>query len=197
MVSKGSDKRVPFRREREGRTDYRYRIDLLRSGKPRLIARISLRHIRAQVATPASEGDKIFASAYSKELSNFGWKGYTANTSAAYLVGLLCGYRAKQEGIGEGILDINRHVSSPEAKVFAVLKGALEAGLMVPHDEDVLPSDARCRGEHISNYAQELKSNEEEYQSQFASYLEKDIQPEDLPEHFKQVEEAIKEKYGE
>lgn len=198
MTSKGPHRRVAYRRKREGKTDYYYRRGLLRSGKPRLISRISNCHVRAQIASSTMEGDEIIVSAFSKELSKWDWKGYTANTSAAYLVGLLCGCRAKEEGIKESVLDIDRFVASPQARVFGVLKGALVAGLDIPHEERILPSDARCRGEHISNYAQELKSDDEEkYQSQFGGYLESELQPEKLPEHFKETEEAIKAQYGE
>ena len=38
-----------YRRKREGKTDYRKRLRLLLSGKPRLVIRRSLRDISAQV----------------------------------------------------------------------------------------------------------------------------------------------------
>ncbi len=195
-MAKGSHRTVQYRRDREGKTDYHYRRRLLKSGKPRLVSRISGRHVRAQVVSPSPEGDEILASSFSKELSDFGWKAYTGNTPAAYLVGLLCGYRAKEEGIDECVLDIDKFVASPQAKVFAVLRGALDAGLHVPYGEGVLPTEERCRGEHIADYAEDLKSSEE-YESQFSNYLENDLQPENLPEHFKEVKEAIETQHGE
>lgn len=198
MSREESRRSIPYRRKREGKTDYRYRAKLLQSREARLVARISLDHVRAQVAIPTSDGDQILASAFSKELSKWDWKGNTANTPAAYLVGLVCGHRATKEAdVDSCVLDIDRYVPSPQAKVFSVLKGALDGGLDIPHGEGVLPSEERCRGEHISDYAEMLKSNEEEYQSQFSSYLERDLPPEDLPEHFKQVKKAIKTQYGE
>lgn len=197
MPQFGPRRRVKYRREREGKTDYSYRIELLRSGKPRLIGRISLRHVRAHMTSTGERGDETLASAFSKELSEWGWKGYTANIPAAYLVGLLCGFRAMESGIGEGVLDIDNYVPSPQAKIFAVLRGSLDAGLDIPHGEEVLPSEDRCRGVHISEYAQKLKSNKERYQSQFSNYLEKGLNPEDLPEHFMQVKEKIIAQYGE
>ncbi|KXB06581.1 50S ribosomal protein L18 [candidate division MSBL1 archaeon SCGC-AAA382C18] len=191
---KGPHKTVQYRRDREGKTDYHYRRRMLKSGKPRLIARISLKHVRTQVADPDPEGDEILASAFSKELSELGWKANTSNTSSAYLVGLLCGYRALEVGVKECVLDIDKFVASPQAKIFAVLKGALDAGLSISHDEDVLPSEERIRGEHISNYAEDLEG--EKYESQFSNYLENDLEPEDLPEHFKEVKEAIQTQCG-
>jgi len=195
MVKYGPHRRVLYRREREGRTDYDYRRGLLRSGKPRLVARISLKHVRAQVVRAKEEGDEILTSAFSKELSEWDWKGYTSNTPSAYLVGLLCGFRALEEGVEECVLDIDRFVASPQARVFAVLKGAVDAGLGVPHNEKVLPDDRRCSGEHIADYGEQLDG--EEYEEQFAKYLEKDLEPENLPEHFNEVKDAIRKQYGE
>ncbi|MFW5912497.1 MAG: 50S ribosomal protein L18 [Candidatus Hadarchaeota archaeon] len=197
MARKGSHRVIHHRRKREGKTDYHYRRRLLKSEKPRLVARISLEHVRAQLVEPGEEGDIVLVSAFSKELSDFGYMGYRANTPAAYLSGYLCGLRAVDEGVEEAVLDLDRFVSSPQARIFAVLKGALDAGLKVPHGEDVLPTDERCRGEHISEYAEVLKSDEEKYNSQFSRYLEKGLSPEDFPEHFKQVKDSIKERYGE
>lgn len=197
MVKHGPHRTVPYKRKREAKTDYRHRRKLLRSGKPRLVVRVSLRHVRAQVITSEIDGDRTLASAFSKELSEWDWKGYTANTPAAYLVGFVCGHRAKEVGVEECVLDMDKYVPSSQAKVFAVLKGALDAGLYIPHDEEVLPTEERFTGEHISNYAQELMSDEEEYQSQFSDYLDRDLAPEDLPEHFKRVKRAIKTQYGE
>lgn len=194
----GSHRTVQHRRKREGKTDYLYRKGLLKSGKPRVVARLSIKNVIAQVAEPGSDGDEIIVSASSKELSDWGWEGYNGNTSAAYLVGFLCGFRALEEGVEEGVLDIDNFVSSPGAKVFAVLKGAVDAGMNIPHEDRVLPSEERCAGEHISEYAEKLSSEEEEkYKSQFSSYLENDLPPEELPEHFKEVKESIKTQYGE
>lgn len=198
MSDGGSHRRVRYRRERDGKTDYRYRARLLQSGKPRLVARISLQHVRAQIVVPGSDGDDILASAFSKELSDWDWEGNTSNIPAAYLVGFLCGLRAKDEGVDSCVMDIGRFVPESQAKIFAVLKGATDAGLEIPHKEEILPSDERCRGEHIADYADILKSEgEDEYLSQFSGYEEKDIDPEEIPEHFKQVKEAIKTKHGE
>lgn len=187
---------VRYRRRREGRTDYRQRIKLIRSRRPRLVVRSSLKHIRAQVVFADSAGDRTVASAFSKELLQFGWKGYTGNLPAAYLTGLLCGYRAEESGVDECVLDIGRHVNTPRTKVFATLKGALDAGLAIPHKEEVLPPDERVRGEHIARYANELKSKNKAYRRQFARYLENDLHPENLPDRFERVKHAIVEKYG-
>ncbi|MFB6216364.1 MAG: 50S ribosomal protein L18, partial [Candidatus Aenigmatarchaeota archaeon] len=128
-----SRKSVPYRREREGKTDYRRRMKLLRSGKPRFVTRISLKHVRCQIAVSGPDGDEVQTSAFSKELRDWGWKGNTSNTPAAYLVGFLCGYRGINDGIEEGVLDIDRFEPSPQAKVFAILKGVTDSGVYIPH----------------------------------------------------------------
>jgi large subunit ribosomal protein L18 len=188
--------RVGFKRKREGKTDYRQRIRLLRSEKPRLVPRVSLKHISAQVIQAAPAGDLTLASAHSKELEKLGWKGHTANLPAAYLVGLLCGYRALKTGVTECVLDLGMHSPVPQAKVFAALKGALDAGLKVPCREEVLPSPERIRGEHIAQFATTLKSDEGAYRARFSFYLKRGLEPEQLPAHFNQIKQAIIAQYG-
>ena len=184
--------KVQFRRKRGGKTDYKHRLKLLRSGRPRLVTRISLKHIIAQFVRATPSGDLILASAHSKELEKLGWKGYTANTPAAYLVGLLCGYRALKAGMKECTLDLGRYNPVSQAKIFAVLKGALDAGLQIPHGEVVLPSDERIRGEHIAQYAAKLKEkNEKEYRARFSAYFQRGLAPEQIPQHFNETKRVI------
>lgn len=193
----GPHETVKYRRKREGKTDYRRRIRLLHSGKPRLVIRPSLKNVRVQVIQAKVNGDQTLASAFTKELSGLGWKAHTSNIPSAYLVGLLCGFRAKKAGIKECVLDIDRYVPVPESKIFAVVKGALDAGIMVPHEEGVIPSEERIQGQHIAQYAENLKSNDEAYQNQFSRYLRNDLPPEELPDHFNQIKQAIITQYGE
>jgi large subunit ribosomal protein L18 len=186
-MAKGSNYYVPFRRRREGKTDYRERKALILSGKPRLVVRPSLKNVIAQVIVAEPEGDQVIVSAQSRELKNFGWKAPRGNIPAAYLTGLLCGLKAKSSGIEEAILDIGLHSPSKGAKVFAVLKGVLDAGVDVPHSEEKLPDEKRISGEHIAEYAKILASNAEEYQSKFSQYLKNEVPPENLAKHLAQV----------
>jgi len=95
-MATGPRYRVPFRRRREGKTDYRQRLHLLISKQPRIVARSSLRHMRLQLATPKPEGDNTWVHADSSELEKYGYTGSTGNTPAAYLTGLLSGIRPRQ-----------------------------------------------------------------------------------------------------
>jgi large subunit ribosomal protein L18 len=107
------------------------------------------------------------------------------------LAGFLCGQRAKAKGVTEAVLDIGLHSPSKGGRVFAALKGVLDAGIEVPHSEEKLPEEERIEGKHIAKYAENLAANPEQYQSKFSKYLEQKISPEDLPKHFQKVKTEI------
>ncbi|MEM2994719.1 MAG: 50S ribosomal protein L18 [Candidatus Bathyarchaeia archaeon] len=191
-MAKNSRYCVPFRRRRKGKTDYRRRKALVLSGKPRLVARSTLKNVIAQIIVAKPSGDEVLASAHSRELTKtYGWKASRKNLPAAYLTGLLCGLKAASKGVKEAILDIGLHSPSKGARVFAVLKGVLDAGIDIPHSEEKLPDEKRIKGEHIAEYAKTLASNPEAYQSRFSQYLKHEIQPEDIPKHFAKVKAEI------
>ncbi|WP_292459457.1 50S ribosomal protein L18 [Methanothermococcus sp.] len=184
--------RVPFRRRREGKTNYRLRLKLLLSKKPRLVARKSLNNMIAQLVAYDEKGDKILVSAHSRELVKMGYKGHCGNIPAAYLTGLLLGKKALKEGYDEAVLDLGLQSATKGAAVFAILKGAVDAGMNIPHSEDILPEDERVNGSHVKEYAELLKEEDEEkYKKQFSKYLEKGLNPEDLPEHFEEIKEKV------
>ncbi len=189
--------RVPWRRRREGKTNYYKRLKLIKSGKPRMVVRKTLNYIIVQFAEARIEGDRMIAVAHSRELvKKYGWKGGTKNTAAAYLTGLLAGYRARLAGVEEAVLDIGLNDPVPGARVFAALKGALDAGIRIPHSEEILPSEERIRGEHIAEWAEDLAKNDpERYRRQFSRYLERGLKPEELPAHFQEVAERIRREY--
>ena len=179
-MASGPRYNVPMRRRREGVTDYHQRLRLLKSGKPRLVVRVSNHHVRVQLATLSPDGDETVASAYSKELGGFGWEASTSNTPAAYLTGFLAGRRAVAAGLDEAVLDIGLNTASPGSKVFAAQQGAIDAGLEIPHNASVFPDWERVRGEPIAAYAAD---HPDEFGDGF------DVT--DLPEHFDEVLEAI------
>ena len=193
MTAKGPRYRVPFRRRREGKTDYRARKALILSKLPRIVARGSLKHMIVQVVKAKTEGDEVLTSTHSKELiKKFGWKGSCGNIPAAYLTGFLCGLKALEKGIKKAILDIGLRTPSRGSRVFAVLKGLIDAGVEIPHGEEKLPDESRISGEHVANYAKQLATeNPEEYKKRFSQYLANRLKPEKLPEHFLKVKEKI------
>jgi len=141
---------VKPRRHREGRTDYRKRLRLLKSRKMRIVVRKSLKNISVQFVEYNQEGDKIIISTLSSELvKKYNWKYSVSSTPAAYLTGLLAGKKAVDKGIKEGILDIGRYRPSNGNKLFATLKGVVDAGIQCPHDKEIIPSEDRILGKHI------------------------------------------------
>ncbi len=142
-------KQLSFRRKREGKTDYKKRLRLLSSGKARMVIRKSNKNILIQLIQLSVEGDKVMVSAHSNELRKFGWKGAKRNIPAAYLTGLLFGMKAKKSKIGEAILDTGMAVMIKGSLLYASLKGALDAGLQVPHSDGIFPSEDRICGKHI------------------------------------------------
>jgi len=196
-VARGPTYRVPWRRRREGKTNYYKRVKLIKSGKPRLVVRRTLNYIIAQVVEARIEGDRVIAAAHSRELFKlYGWRGGGKSTCAAYLTGLLAGYRAILKGVREAVLDIGLATPSRGSRVFAALKGALDAGLKIPHSPEVLPSDERVRCEHIARWAEELvESNPEFYKRQFSRYIARGLDPRELPSHFNEVLARIKAEY--
>ena len=137
--------RVPFRRRRDGLTNYRYRDKLLRSGLHRAVVRKSLKSISVQFVEFDPAGDRVVASANALELKKLGWQGSTSNTSAAYFAGLLAGTRAKEKKIGKAVLDIGLQTPSKGSRVFSALKGIIDAGIDVPHGPEILPKDERIK----------------------------------------------------
>ncbi|MFB6266030.1 MAG: 50S ribosomal protein L18 [Halodesulfurarchaeum sp.] len=182
-MATGPRYKVPMRRRREVRTDYHQRLRLLKSGKPRLVARKSNRHVRAQLVTTGPAGDETVASAHSGDLAEYGWEAPTGNLPAAYLTGFLAGTRALDAGLEEAVLDIGLNTATPGSKVFAVQEGAIDAGLDIPHNESVFADWERTRGEHIAAYAEQR--DEPLYGGDFDATT--------LPEHFDTVLEALQE----
>lgn len=150
-MKKGPRYHVKPRRYRERKTDYRLRLKLLRGKKPRIVVRKSLKATRVQFVEYNPQGDKILVSAISNELiKEYGWKYSVATTPAAYLTGLLAGKRAKDNGIKQGVLDIGLYDPIIGSKVFAALKGILDAGVECPHDAEILPKEDRIHGTHLN-----------------------------------------------
>jgi large subunit ribosomal protein L18 len=171
---------VPMRRRREARTDYHQRLRLLKSGKPRLVARKSNSQVRAQLVTTGPQGDTTAASAASNDLAEFGWEAPTGNVPAAYLTGLLAGRRALAAGVETAVLDIGLNTPTPGSKVFAVQEGAIDAGLEIPHNDEVLAEWSRTRGEHIAEYAEQQDGL---YGGEFDATA--------LPEHFDEIRDRL------
>ncbi len=103
-------------------------------------------------------------------------------------------------------LDVGLARTSTGAKVFAALKGALDGGLDIPHntkcfagyDKDAKKFDAELHSQYImggiiGEYAAELQEEEpEKYARQFKSYIDAEIDPEEMELMYKSVHAAIR-----
>ena len=136
---------LSYKRKRQGKTDYKKRLALLKSNKLRFVIRKSLRNILVQIIKYEPDGDKILISTHSNQLKKFGWKSHTGNKQSAYLTGLLCGTKAKKQNINEAILDIGLKPSIKNSVCYAAVKGALDAGLKIPVSEEILPKEIKSK----------------------------------------------------
>lgn len=160
---------VKFRRRREGRTDYKKRLALVKSKKLRLVVRKTNSKIVAQAIKFDPKGDITLAIAESRDLKKFGWHG-TNNTPSAYLVGYLIG---KKLGKKECVLDIGRKHPSHGNVLFAALKGAVDAGVNIPYNAEAVPGEERINGKVLDAYATKLG---EKAKIIFSQYIKEGMQ---------------------
>ena len=186
-----------------------------------------------QIVHATIAGDVCDAVAYSTELPAFGLSIGLCNYAAAYCTGLLLArrvlakynladtYEGNTEDVGKDYsveqaadgprpfrcyLDVGLARTSTGAKIFGALKGALDGGLDIPHNEkrfagydkddkklDVETHAQYILGGIIGEYAAELQEEEpEKYARQFKSYLDEGVDPEELEDLYKEVHGKIR-----
>ena len=81
------------RRRRENKTDYKLRMNLLKSGKNRIVIRKTNKYFIVQVVESRESQDKVLVGVSSKDLLKNGWdkefSGSLKSLPAGYLTGLL------------------------------------------------------------------------------------------------------------
>tara|TARA_Y100000310_G_scaffold342571_1_gene446366 strand:- start:271 stop:768 length:498 start_codon:yes stop_codon:yes gene_type:complete len=142
---------LPYKRKRTGKTNYKKRLNLLKSRKLRLVVRKALKNILLQIVEYNPDGDKILVSTHSSSLKKYGWDKHKGNTSAAYLTGLLCGKLAKEKKIEEVILDLGLYRSVKGSVQYASVKGVIDSGIKLLCSNKILPSEERISGKDISD----------------------------------------------
>jgi large subunit ribosomal protein L18 len=139
---KGVNKTIR-RRRYECKTDYRGRLALIKSEKPRLVIRKTNRYIIAQLVVTNVAQDKVIASVISKDLIAKGWPeakaGSLKSRAAAYLTGLMLGNKVKAK-YKEAIVDFGMNRNIKKSRIYAAVKGFIDSGMKVPCSEDVLPT---------------------------------------------------------
>jgi len=201
--------------------------------KYRLIVRFTNKDIVAQIASSKIIGDHILAAAYGHELPNYGVKVGLTNYSAGYCTGLLLArrlltklkladayqgqtnvdgedYNVEEKGDGprpfRANLDIGLARTTTGGKIFSVLKGAIDGGILVPHgvnrfagyDTEKKALDAKILrkyifGGHVSEYMALLQDEDAEaYKRQFADFLKNGIDAENIEAMYKKAHAAIR-----
>ena len=190
-MKKGKIFTVLFRRKRQGRTYYKKRLKILLANRYRIVVRKSLRNLQASIIRYDAKGDNVLFTISSKTLSKYGWKGDNGNLPSAYLVGLIAGKKAIEKGIKDAVLDLGFNNSVKGSRLYAALAGAIDAGLKIPFNPEILPAKERISGDHIAKYAQILKNNKLNYEKQFSDYIKRGLDPEDIVKHFNEIKGKI------
>jgi len=164
---------VPYRRKLSGRTNYRKRLKMLVSGSPRLIVRKTNKNIIVQVAVYSENGDNVIATTNSTELKKLGWNNATGNLPASYLTGLLAGKKAISKKMTSAIVDLGLQTPAKGTRLFAAVKGAIDAGLKIPCSEDAFPTEDRIKGKHIAGFNKKASGIEKSFEDVKNSILKK------------------------
>jgi large subunit ribosomal protein L18 len=142
------------RRRFEAKTDYRSRLELLKSEKPRVVIRKTNKYIIVQIVQTDIAQDKVICGTTSKILLSKGWPSELAGSlkglGAAYLTGFLVGKSALKLGIKEAILDAGMHINVKNSRIYSALKGIVDSGLKIPHSDEVIPEMESIKNEKIA-----------------------------------------------
>jgi len=203
--------------------------------KYRLVVRFTSTDIIVQIVYATVQSDRVLSAAYAHELKQerYGIKAGNHNYAGAYATGLLAARRVlkklnldsvytgnpKTDGTYylvkdvEGqrrpflvLLDVGLARTSTGAKIFAVLKGAVDGGLEIPHkpkrfagyNSDTRKFDPKILrkyifGGHVAEYMKLLQSEDQEkYQKQFSDYIKNQIGPDDIEKMWSKAHAAIR-----
>ncbi len=182
---------VPFRRKREGKTNYDRRIKLLKSNQIRLLVSYGSKDIRAQAIKFNLKGDEVLADANAKSLKGFGWDFSCSNLPASYLFGYYFGKLLIEKGISNVIFDTGVVTPKSGGKYYSFAKGIIDSKVSMNINPDIFPSDERIKGTHIEGYAKTLKENGL-YDKRYSAHLKLKADAEKIKEAFDKVLEKIK-----
>jgi large subunit ribosomal protein L5e len=202
--------------------------------KYRMIVRFTNKDIICQIAYARIEGDVIVGAAYSHELPRYGVKVGLTNYAAAYCTGLLLGrrilekfkldtvYQGQTEVTGEQFqvesvdgqpgafrcfLDVGLARTTTGARIFGALKGAVDAGLDIPHGVKRFPGyDSESKefhadvhrkhilGQHIADYMRLLQQDDDDaFKKQFSAFVKNGITADVVEDMYKKAHVAIRE----
>jgi len=136
-----------YKRRVHKKTNYNKRLGLLKSGKPRLVARLSNMFINLQYVLHSDNNEISKINLISKTIKKYGWEGSCKSIPACYLTGYLFGKTVAKEKLSKDLIfDIGLHKSQNGGRLFGALKGAVDAGLTLNVNEEIYPSQERIEG---------------------------------------------------
>ena len=145
---------IAHRRKREQRTSYHKRLRTLMSHQLRFVVRLTNQKIIVQLIRFVPQGDQCVLGIDSFQLKKLGWTTSCKNIPAAYATGFLFGRNALKKGLTEAVLDTGLKTGHKTGRIYAVLRGAVDAGLKIPYgDESIFPSADRLQGKHLKSTA--------------------------------------------
>ncbi|MEX2017371.1 MAG: 50S ribosomal protein L18 [Candidatus Pacearchaeota archaeon] len=156
-------KKVDKRRRREGKTDYKKRINLLKGESPRIILRKTNRYLITQYVKSIEAQDKIEIGLNSSALLEYGWPesavGSLKSVTAAYLLGMLLGKKISDKK-SVPIIDLGMLKIVHKSSIFGFIKGLIDSGIKIDTKEGIFPEESRIKGEHLKNKVpfEEIKS---------------------------------------
>ena len=145
--------KTPKKRKREFKTSYSKRFGFLKSGLNRVVVRRTNLYLNVQLVESHEAKDVVLVSVSSRDLLKNGWpkekKGSLKSIPAAYLTGYLAGKRMLEKSKGKVILDIGLQRNKPNGRLYSIMKGLVDAGIDIAHDEKVFPHGERIEGKHL------------------------------------------------
>ncbi len=145
--------KVDRRRRRESKTNYLKRIKLLKSNAPRLVLRKTNKYLIVQYVKSAAAQDKIVFGINSKKLLQLGWPKNLScslkSITAAYFLGMLAGKEIKTKKLKNPIFDFGLQRVLSGSKIQGFIKGVIDSGIELKHNEKSFPTEERIYGKHL------------------------------------------------
>ena len=147
--------RTQKRRRKENKTDYVKRLKLLKGEKPRIVFRKTNRYIISEYTLSREAQDKVVLGFDSRKLNEYGWpkdaQGSLKSTTASYLTGYLIGKTIIKQKLENPILDTGMNRVLHKNKIYAFIKGIIDAGIKINCDKRLFPDESRIKGQHLKN----------------------------------------------
>jgi large subunit ribosomal protein L18 len=147
-------KKTQKQRKQQRKTNYSKRLNLLKSNIERVIIRKTNNYLIVQIVESFEAKDKVIIGVTSKDLLSEGWpknlEGSLKSLPASYLTGLLAGKKFKEKNKTQAIVDLGLQRNKHGGRIYAVLKGIVDAGIKINVDEKVFPGEERIKGKHLS-----------------------------------------------